>query len=129
MSEEERLEKIKERNKKSCCNEIDIYFLLNLIEKQQKEIKIHKDNFEGLSADITQVLKDLGLSEETIIADEMVVEIKKKFVSKDKIIEMKNELNEEFEKNNSSGIYGNDYYIESEKYAFVEEKLNELLEE
>ena len=50
-------------------------------------------------------------------------------VSKDKIREMKNELNEEFEKNNSSGIYGNDYYIESEKYAFVEEKLNELLEE
>lgn len=39
MSEEERLEKIKERNKKSCCNEIDIYFLLNLIEKQQKEIE------------------------------------------------------------------------------------------
>lgn len=68
-----------------------ICVVLNLIEKQQKEIE--------------------------------------ECVSKDKIEEMKNELNEEFEKNNSSGIYGNDYYIESEKYAFVEEKLNELLEE
>ena len=69
--------------------------VLNLIEKQQKEIKIHKDNFEELSKDITQVLKDLGLSEETIIADEMVVEIKKKFVSKDKIRE--NQMLREFE--------------------------------
>lgn len=92
--------------------------LLSIIEKQQKEIKIHKDNFEGLSADITQVLKDLGLSEETIIADEMVVEIKKKFVSKDKIREKLKELKQE------GSYFSNGYYDSGAKLI-----LEELLEE
>ena len=100
MSEEERqqIERVKEfvnyfysRNinyDKVDIQEIyDIEGVLQIIEKQQKEIEIHKTNFETLSADITQVLKDLGISEETIIADEMVIEIKKKFDSKDKIRE------------------------------------------
>ena len=38
------------------------------------------------------------------------------------------ELEDEFETNNSSDVYGSDYYIASEKYAFCEEKLKELLE-
>ena len=38
------------------------------------------------------------------------------------------ELEEEFETNNSSDAYGSDYYIASEKYAFCEEKLKELIE-
>ena len=46
MSDEERLEKIKERNKKSCCNEIDIYFLLNLIEKKDKIIDLMAKHIE-----------------------------------------------------------------------------------
>lgn len=107
------------------------------------EISIEeKKAIEGLKKirESTQIANDCGLSnndfnEDLDIYDTVLNLIEKQqkeiknSISKDKIREMKNELNEEFEKNNSSGIYGNDYYIESEKYAFVEEKLNELLEE
>lgn len=102
--------------------------MVNLIEKQQKGIEIHKENFKSLSEDITQVLKELGLSEETIIADEMVIEIKKRFVSKDKIKDKIKELEEEldeFEKTDNSGRFKRE---KSRDYDKVE-VLQELLEE
>lgn len=92
-----------------------IKILLNLIEKQQKEIqrlieieKEHKkengelrerinneiENHKVLSLDIAQACVDLGLPEDTIIADELVLEINKKYISKDKIREKIEELKE-----------------------------------
>ena len=40
MTDKKRLENIRERNEKSCCNEIDICFLIDLIEKQDKMIDL-----------------------------------------------------------------------------------------
>ena len=50
------------------------------------------------------------------------------YIAKQVIRDKIKELEDEFETNNSSDVYGSDYYIASEKYAFCEEKLKELLE-
>lgn len=54
--------------------------------------------------------------------------IENESIPKEKVKELITDLKEEFDANNSKGIYGNDYYIISEQYAFAEEKLEELLE-
>lgn len=82
------------------------------------------------------VLCEFGLS--TILQKEQIKdidtvlnyisELEKDTVSKSVIRDKIKELNEEFETNNSADIYGSDYYIASEKYAFCEENLKELLE-
>ena len=68
-----------------------IPFFENLsLSKEKREIA--EENHKVLSLDIAQACKDLGLPEDTIIADELVLEIKKKFISKDKIKEKIEEL-------------------------------------
>ena len=92
MTEEEMIENVEHCIKNFNGRMVDCIAVGDMYKKyleQKSEIEIHKENFEGLSADITQVLKDLDLSEETIIADEMVNEIKKKFVNKEEIIKEK----------------------------------------
>ena len=61
--------------------------LLEQLEKEEERRKCFECNFETLQADINSVIKDLGLTEDLIIADEMVQEIKQKYISKDKIKE------------------------------------------
>lgn len=123
---------IKNRDKVNRANDIEFYLrtVLNLITKQQEEIEIHKDNYKVLSADITQVFKDLGLSEETIIADEMVIEIKKKFISKDKIREINKEIQEKYNKS-VNDVYQNptEALIEFQRLVGKLEILKELLED
>ena len=55
--------------------------------------------------------------------------IENESIPKEKVREMIEELKTEFDKNNSNGAYGTDYYIVAEQYAFAEEKLQELLGE
>lgn len=62
--------------------------LLDLYQKEKEKREIAEENHKVLSLDIAQACKDLGLYEDTIIADELVVEINKKFISKDKIREL-----------------------------------------
>ena len=57
-----------------------------------KENEIIKGNYDTLSKDIQQVIKELGLPEDTIIADEMVQMIKQKFIPKSKVKDKIEEL-------------------------------------
>lgn len=57
-----------------------------------KENEIIKGNYDTLSKDIQQVTKELGLPEDTIIADEMVQMIKQKFIPKSKVKDKIEEL-------------------------------------
>ena len=59
--------------------------LLDLYNKEKEKREIAEENHKVLSLDLGQALKDLGLPEDTIIADELVLEINKKYISKDKI--------------------------------------------
>lgn len=94
-----------------------ITIILNLIEKQAKEIeKLEQNNID----------KDFiidGLREERRLAAEEIQE--HYFVSKDEIQEKIEEINDEFNYRNS---YEEDFnYKYGEVYAFAEEKLKELL--
>ena len=60
-----------------------------------KENEIIKGNYDTLSKDIQQVTKELGLPEDTIIADEMVQMIKQKFIPKSKVKDKIEELKED----------------------------------
>lgn len=64
-----------------------IQSLINLYNKEKEKREIAEENHKGLSLDLGQALKELGLYEDTIIADELVSEINKRYVSKDKIKE------------------------------------------
>ena len=66
--------------------------LLDLYQKEKEKREIAEENHKVLSLDIAQACKELGLYEDTIIADELVVEINKKFISKDKIKEKMEEV-------------------------------------
>ena len=59
--------------------------LLTAYEKEKEKREIAEENHKVLSLDLGKALKELGLYEDTIIADELVLEINKRFVSKDKI--------------------------------------------
>ena len=61
--------------------------LLDLYNKEKEKREIAEENHKVLSLDLGQALKDLGLPEDTIISDELVLEINKRYVSKDKIKE------------------------------------------
>ena len=106
MSEEEIIKYIKTVRPKNFNNYADetnytlitkkqvkaIEGLLDLYNKEKEKREIAEENHKVLSLDIAQACKDLGLPEDTIIADELVLEIKKKFISKDKIKEKIEEL-------------------------------------
>lgn len=64
--------------------------------KEKEKRKIAEENHKVLSLDLGQALKDLGLPEDTIISDELVLEINKRYVSKDKIKEKIEELEQEY---------------------------------
>lgn len=64
-----------------------IQSLINLYNKEKEKREIAEENHKVLSLDLGQALKELGLYEDTIIADELVSEINKRYVSKDKIKE------------------------------------------
>ena len=67
--------------------------ILDLYNKEKEKREIAEENHKVLSLDLGQALKDLGLPEDTIIADELVLEINKNYISKDKIKELiENEL-------------------------------------
>lgn len=92
MSEEEKIIKYLEkylREEPYVINDLynAIKDLINLynIEKEKREIA--EENHKVLSLDLGQALNDLGLPEDTIIADELVLEINKKYISKDKFKE------------------------------------------
>lgn len=55
------------------------------LDKEKEKREIAEENHKTLSLDLGQALKNLGLPEDTIIADELVLEINKKYVSRDKI--------------------------------------------
>lgn len=59
--------------------------LLTAYEKEKEKREIAEENHKVLSLDLGKALKELGLYEDTIIADELALEINKRFVSKDKI--------------------------------------------
>ena len=63
----------------------DIETLLTAYEKEKEKREIAEENHKVLSLDLGKALKELGLYEDTIIADELVLEINKRFVSKNKI--------------------------------------------
>lgn len=84
--------------------------ILNLLEKQQKEIEEQKSRNKKLNT----LILDLNKALEDSISKEAVI---------DKIQEVK----EEFDRVNTPD--NSDWYIDSEKYAFAEEKLKELLGE
>lgn len=62
--------------------------ILDLYNKEKEKREIAEENHKVLSLDLGQALKELGLYEDTIIADELVLEIKKRYISKDKIREI-----------------------------------------
>lgn len=66
--------------------------LLSDYKRVLKENEIIKGNYDTLSKDIQQVTKELGLPEDTIIADEMVQMIKQKFIPKSKVKDKIEEL-------------------------------------
>lgn len=49
--------------------------VLNLIQTQQEEIEIQSDNYESLSADVSNIAKELGLKDDATI-DEIYVAIR-----------------------------------------------------
>lgn len=59
--------------------------LLTAYEEEKEKREIAEENHKVLSLDLGKALKELGLYEDTIIADELVLEINKRFVSKDRI--------------------------------------------
>ena len=61
--------------------------LLDLYNKEKEKRKIAEENHKVLCLDLGQALKDLGLPEDTIIVDELVLEINKKYINKDKFKE------------------------------------------
>lgn len=66
-----------------------IFTYINNLEKQleqeKEEREIAEENHKVLSLDLGDALKELGLPEDTIIADELVLEINNRYISKDKI--------------------------------------------
>lgn len=89
MGDDEIIEKLELENK--VLNESN-KALKDKIDEQQKEIdkekekrEIAEENHKVLSLDLERALKELGLYEDTIISDELVLEINKKYISKDKI--------------------------------------------
>ena len=67
-------------------------YILSDYKRVLKENEIIKGNYDTLSKDIQQVTKELGLPEDTIIADEMVQMIKQKFIPKSKVKDKIEEL-------------------------------------
>lgn len=63
-----------------CLQDIEIAY-----EKEKEKREIAEENHKVLSLDLGKALKELGLYEDTIIADELALEINKRFVSKDRI--------------------------------------------
>lgn len=61
--------------------------LLDLYNKEKEKREMEEENHKVLCLDLGQALKDLGLPEDTIISDELVLEINKKYISKDKFKE------------------------------------------
>ena len=62
-----------------------IYRLIKELEQEKEKREIAEENEKVLSLDLGDALKELGLPEDTIIADELVLEINNRYISKDKI--------------------------------------------
>ena len=62
--------------------------LLDLYNEEKQKREIAEENDKVLSLDLGDALKELGLPEDTIIADELVLEINNRYISKDKIREL-----------------------------------------
>ena len=95
--------------------------LLDLYKKEKEKREIAEENHKVLSLDLGKALKELGLYEDIIIADELVLEINKRFVSKDKIKAKIEEYNKQRQKAETQKI--NDMFVD---YIDV---LQELLKE
>lgn len=111
--------------------------ILNLLEKQQKEIeRLKKENkkIKENSNDIYVLyLKAKGRLREFVSEDELNrmecigKYTSKNYIPKGAVIDKIQEVKEEFDRVNTPD--NSDWYIDSEKYAFAEEKLKELLGE
>ena len=106
--------------------------MINLIEKLQKEnekwkenARIAEENDTTLVLDVNQACKELGISEDTIIADELADKIKEKYILKDKIREKIEDLKKEIE-NNKNNWYEY-FYDDMVKYSI--KLLEKLLKE
>ena len=88
--------------------------LLDLYNKEKEKREIAEENHKVLSLDLGQALKELGLYEDTIIADELVLEIKKRYISKDKIKEI-------FNNYSKSSLMENNTFLEFKKDLLGEE--------
>ena len=80
-------------------DKIALKVVLDLIKKLQKEnekwkenARIAEENDTTLVLDVNQACKELGISEDTIIADELADKIKEKYILKDKIREIATKL-------------------------------------
>lgn len=114
-----------------------IKIILNLIEKQRKEIerlKKENKNIKENSNDIYVLyLKAKGRLREFVSEDELNrmecigKYTSKNYIPKEAVIDKIQEVKEEFDRVNTPD--NSDWYIDSEKYAFAEEKLKELLGE
>ena len=89
MSEEEIIDIVKKEitNTYAEGKAMALQGLLDLYNKEKEKREIAEENHKVLSLDLGQALKGLGLPEDTIIADELVLEINKKYISKDKVKE------------------------------------------
>lgn len=101
------LQATREMNKTAWESEINKWSREYLIERYKDLVEIEKEhkkengelrerlnneieNHKVLSLDIAQACVDLGLPEDTIISDELVLEINKRYVNKEKMKEILN---------------------------------------
>lgn len=96
--------------------------LADKIEELLKLYQMEEDNYKVLLEDNVQAFKELGLPEDTIVADELVLEINKRYISKDKIKTKMEELKKEMLEENIN-------LEEFNKKRFCYEVLQNLLEE
>lgn len=101
--------------------------LIKAYKELEEENKIIKGNYYTLCADIQMVTSELGLPEDTIIADEMVSMIKENYIEKSLVEEKIEELNKQ-EKQELKGLKGQDRYFVKQMLQYKRSVLQELLE-
>ena len=86
----------------------NIDYWRNLYFKEKEKREIAEENHKVLILDNAQAFKEIGLPEDIIVADELVLEINKRYISKDKVKEKIEELERQAEevKNHYKGTYG-----------------------
>ena len=144
---DEELQATREMNKTAWQSEIDKWSKEYLIERYKDLVEIEKEhkkengelreklnneieNYKVLSLDIAQACVDLGLPEDTIIADELVLEINKRYISKDKIRKLQEKYKNKIERLESKKIWNEPVdTINKNRYTNYFNVYEELLQE